>query len=227
MVKTKIGITRPKFETLRFTIRSMPGVSMIMNHLSDETKAIIEGDQTGENKSGRKHKIVEEIFEQKKYLTEDGKLGVAGLAVKAAMVAAAKITGEAMTDMRKGIWVIGDVVPFKSHSEPVIKKDCLAINGRGRNFTVRCEIKEWVLSVAIMFNANFISGSQIATLLELAGFHCGLYDFRPNGRNCSGNHGMFTLDQKAEMIESGQFLHADTSSQKSKSQKMKKEKVKV
>jgi len=193
MSKGQIEITAPDIKTLKLSIQSMPGSSLIMNKFSDLAEKEIRRKQTGESAPVKKHKDIEEIFESKKYLTKDKKLGIPSVAIKAAMVAAAKVSGEAMTDMRKGFHVIGDIIPFKSHSEAKIREDCLTLPRGGRNFTVRCEVEKWSIDVAIFFNANFISPSQLANLLSLAGFHCGLLDFRPNGKKCSGSNGLFEL----------------------------------
>lgn len=174
-------------------IRGISWSSLIQNNFSQQEKDLIRDKQTGKKVVVRKHKDPKEIFEQKKYYTKDGKLGIPGNAIKAAMVAAARISKDKMTEMRQAFHVIGDVIPFSKHSKPVMKEDCFPVNLGGRNYTVRAEIEEWELPIKIQYNANFVSAGRLINLLSLAGFHCGLLDYRPNGRKCSGGNGLFEL----------------------------------
>jgi hypothetical protein len=193
-VKEKmIVIERPQIEKFDFKIRSMVGSTMLQNRFTEESAEDIKNKQTGEKGGKKKFKNTEKIFEAKKYKDKKGRLGVPANALKMAMVNAAKISGESMTDMRKGFHVIGSIIPFDKNSKPKIHEDFLPINGGGRNYTVRCELETWELTVPIQFNSNFISAEQLLNLASLAGFHCGLLDYRPFSKKCSGNHGMYEV----------------------------------
>lgn len=188
----KVQIPEPDFQTISLTIKNIIGSSMIMNRFSEKAGESIKNTQL-QIPIKKTAKDPKADFEASKYLTSDGKLGVPAIAVKAAMVRAAKVTKENMTDMRIGFHVIGDIIPFVKHSKPIHHEDFIPLPTGGRDWKNRCEIKDWTLKVPITFNSNFISAAQLTNLLSLAGFHCGLMDNRPNSPKCSGNHGMFAL----------------------------------
>ena len=188
----KVQIPEPDFQTISLSIKNIIGSAMIMNRFSELAGEKIKKTQL-KIPIKKTAKDPKADFEASQYRTLDGKLGVPAIAIKAAMVRAAKVAGENMTDMRKGFHVIGDVLPFVKHSTPIHREDFIPLPTGGRDWKNRCEIKDWTLKVPITFNSNFISADQLTNLLSLAGFHCGLMDNRPNSPKCSGNHGMFAL----------------------------------
>ncbi len=195
MTNAPINIPKPEVANIGIRIKNN-GMSMIHNRFSEASGIKIETVSTGKAKTKNAPINIKEVFEASQYRTRDGKLGVPAVAVKASMVAAAKIAGENMTDMKKAFHVTGDILPFAKHSKPIIIKDFLPTPGSasgGRKLTIRAEIEKWEVEVPITFNKNYITEEQLANLLSLAGFHCGLMDNRPNSKKCSGSYGLFEL----------------------------------
>lgn len=190
---TEIKIPRPLIATIDIKIQSMAGSTMLQNRFTEEAGKKIKGVVTGAATQGRANVKPEEVFKAKQYRTNDGKLGVPGNAIKACMVKASDIAGLKMTHMRKAFFVIGEIIPFSKNSKPVLHETFLNLPKGGRTLVVRPEIKTWELVVSIRFNVNYISKEQVVNLLSLSGFHCGLLDYRPSSRTCSGPHGMFEL----------------------------------
>lgn len=190
----EIMIPELKLEHFSITVRNMKNSTMLQNKFSEKAAESIKKGQTGQGMQKAKAMDINEEFLNSQYKTPDGKLGVEAKAVKATMVNAASIVNLKMTDMRKAFQIIGDVIPFKKHSKPILREDYLTNpTTRGKNLRIRAEIKDWELEVTIAHNPNYVSASQLANLLSNAGFHCGFYDNRPFSKSSSGNHGMFEV----------------------------------
>jgi len=191
----KIIIPPADFKTITVGIKNYPTSTLIMNNFSKSAGQAIKDTQL--NKPKKKcPKDPVKVFEESQYKTPSGKLGVPGVAIKASMIRAAKIAGENMTDMKVGFHVVGGVIPFTKNSKPIAREDFLSLPKGGRDWKIRTEIVDWELRITITYNNNFISADQLANLLSLAGFHCGLLDNRPNSPKSSGTHGMFLMATK-------------------------------
>lgn len=198
--KNQVTIPEADLKTISLAIRGIPGSTLLMNRFSEDAGQKIKDTQL--NKPKKKcPKDPDKVFKGSQYRTADGKLGVPALAFKAAMVRAAKIAGENMTDMRTGFHVIGNIIPFTKHSKAIAREDFLSLPAGGRDWKIRTEIESWELKVTITFNNNFISADQLANLLSLAGFHCGILDNRPNSPKSSGNHGLFQMANRKTKID--------------------------
>lgn len=194
---TEIKIPKPKIVGMEVKIRNIAGSSMLHNRFTEAAGDSIKKTSTKAAKSGKPAININKAFEASQYRNEEGKLGVPAKAIKASMVNAAVIAGEKMTNMRKAFHVVGDILPFSKNSKPIISEEYLTNpTTRGKNLRVRAKIEKWELKVPIRFNENFVSAEQIINLLSLAGFHCGLMDYRPFSKSCSGNCGMFEVVNK-------------------------------
>lgn len=190
--KSQVVIPEADIKAITLSIKGVEGSTLIMNKFSKDAGQKIKDTQL--NKPKKKcPKDPVKVFEGSQYRASNGKLGIPSIAIKAAMVRAAKIAGENMTDMRTGFHVVGDIIPFTKHSKEIMREDFLSLPAGGRDWKIRTEIEDWELKSTITFNNNFISAEQLANLLSLAGFHCGLLDNRPNSPKSSGNHGLFEM----------------------------------
>ena len=92
--------------------------------------------------------------------------------------------------MRGSFYVLGDYIVIE-RSKPKIRKDITRI-GRMKNIPDlrwRAEFAAgWQMTFDIMYAADVISAEDIVNVIDRAGFHVGIGDWRPQ-RN--GNHGMF------------------------------------
>lgn len=64
----------------------------------------------------------------------------------------------------------------------------------------RAEFSEWNAEFTVEYNARFYSVEQILSMVDHAGFHAGLGDWRPEK---GGSFGMFTLTEATEVMSNG------------------------
>lgn len=147
----------------------------------------------------KKVKVKELKNEEQEYLNslyffEDGKrTGFPAVGFKAGMVRAAKQTSMNMTDARGMFHVIadeGDLIEIKGTYK--MRSDMVRVANGGADIRFRAEYPEWTAKIKVIYNATSISSEQIANLINIAGFSCGIGEWRPEKCN-AGNFGMYEL----------------------------------
>jgi hypothetical protein len=126
-----------------------------------------------------------------------GIYGFPAIAFKNAAVSACMmVDGIYKTQARGAFHVMGDILPLLNPktgrpAKPEMRIDTVRI-GKGLNKTAqlryRGTFKKWMVRVTIRYNASVINLSQIANLLNNAGFSVGVGEWRVEK---NGNFGMF------------------------------------
>lgn len=136
-----------------------------------------------------------EKVKDKYYYTFDGKKGIPARAFFQAMVRASSYLFDkkdgGMRNVKEGVTVMGDILPLKYKSENV-RKDIGRASGQTRapRLILRNEFHEWTVDLEIRYNQSLMSGEQIASILDYAGFHIGVGGFR---KEKSGSFGAFSV----------------------------------
>lgn len=188
-----VTISPIKVSTFKLKIRGMS--NLLMNKFSDEAKKGLLDKQAGkstERAKRTKERIAKEV-ENCIHRTPDGKVGFPASGFKKAMVEAA--TGKLLQGMNgklaKGsFFIIGNLVPIKFKKQIVNE----AVGRIGRNIPMvvfRPEFEDWSAELLIKYNDSQITVQQIVALANLAGFHIGVGDWRPQK---SGSYGMFQVE---------------------------------
>jgi len=189
--ETKVDIKAVDVKNTTINIR---GLSPLLIHkFSDEAKQSMLGKQTGKTKSKELRNIEAEI-EACKYYTEEGAVGFPASGFKKAMVEAAPYLDGLDKKLVKGsVYVMGNLVPINFKRE-VINEAVVHLSGRGSVSMVRYrpEFREWSAALDIQFDASLMSPQHIVALINTAGFHIGVGDWRPQK---SGSYGMFEVVQ--------------------------------
>lgn len=185
------------------------GTSPLMTHAwSAKAKGIIEdGDKTPKD-SKRPPRDPEAEYESCFYRLPDGSAGIPARAFKQAIVTAVgQVDGLTKTFTRTSFHVIGDAVGDVlgmptgearktdliriEGCEPTMRTDMVRVGPyKVADVRYRPEWSEWSCWVTIRHNAKAISVQQIVSLLRLAGFGVGIFEWRPEK---GGMHGMFEV----------------------------------
>lgn len=155
----------------------------------------------GLKQGGKKKNIVapEEQYLKSLYLFADGKTcGFPAVAFKSAMVTAAYRTyGKPQTVTRAAFHVIADDPEtnlVRIHGKHRMREDMVRVGGVSKVASprYRAEFPIWEAYLTIRYIADTYSAKDIITLVNTAGFACGVGEWRPEKSN-SGSFGLFTV----------------------------------
>jgi len=192
-----VSVSRPNLMVSQFKVK---GLSPLISHKwSEKAKKEMRDKQTKKKLAPKQAKDPKAEFESSLYLFSNGKhpkgpYGFPAVAFKAAAVRAAKqVDGMNMTDAR-GLFYIepddGDLVKIDSPKPPVMREDMVRLNGKSADIRYRGAFIDWSVLLNVRYNADVISQEQLLNLFELAGFSCGIGEWRMEK---GGTFGTFTL----------------------------------
>lgn len=189
----QIRIPAPNIQRLATVIEGT--APLICHQWSEKAKKMIKEKQSGEKKKVRPVRDPEQEYQDSYYRNSEGKIAFPALAIKQAMVNAARnIEGVAMTVLRGAVFVQGDKqglisVQYKSEQ---MREDMVRLGGMSNPADIRYrgELLDWSMKLVVEHNADVISAPMVLNLLNTAGFACGLGEWRPE-RN--GDKGTFRV----------------------------------
>jgi len=188
-----IEIPKMEIEVVKFRVIGI--TPLIVSRFSEKAKQMMLDKQMKKAGKGREAKNPVEQYENSLYKFADGKrTGFPAVGFKAAMVRAGKQLGLVMTDLRGRFHVMadeGDLVEIKG--TPHMREDMVRIGNGVADVRFRGEYDAgWEAELTIQYFKNAISKEQLAQLLSVAGFSCGIGEWRPEKSN-SGSYGLFEL----------------------------------
>lgn len=168
---------------------------LIVSKFSEKAKTQMLEKQMKTATKGREAKNPEEQYQSSLYKFTDGKrTGFPAVGFKAAMVRAAQQFNIPMTRSRGMFHVMADdengLIEIKG--KHVRRDDMVRLATGVADIRFRGCYQQWSATVAIKYNASQISAEQIAQILNVAGFACGIGEWRPEKSN-SGSFGMFKI----------------------------------
>ena len=192
-----INVSRPNLLISQFKVK---GLSPLISHKwSEKAKKEMLDKQMKKKLTAKQAKNPQAEFESSLYLLSNGKhpkgpYGFPAVAFKAAAVRAAKqLDGMNMTDAR-GLFYIepddGDLVQIHSPQPPEMREDMVRLNGKAADIRYRGSFVNWSVTLNVRYNADVVSQEQLLNLFELAGFSCGVGEWRMEK---GGTFGTFTL----------------------------------
>ena len=125
--------------------------------------------------------------------------GIPSVSFKSAAVSACRnIDGIPMTLARGVFHVKGEYVPILTgkkdeYAKPRMREDLVVVSNGSPDFRYRGEFYPWHCNLTIRYNAGVLNAEQIINLLNVAGFACGVGEWRPSSQ-ATGNHGMFHVE---------------------------------
>lgn len=202
-------INIPAIDLQYAKIRVVGDSPLIVHAWSDKAKLMILGKQTGKAKSkghepknpigdvidslywisGKPEEKTEEAFVEA--IKSGARFGFPAVAFKAAAVSAgyrAGVTKDKVT-MHGAFHILGEMVEIKGIPQP--REDMVRVGMGTADIRYRGEFLEWSAELNIQFNVGAVSLEQIANLLNLGGFACGVGEWRPEK---GGSNGMFHVE---------------------------------
>lgn len=182
----------------RIEVEIVGRTPLLVNRFSEEAAGKLETSQgvDGRIKASKQPRNPEAEFIASRYLigepNKDYKLDVCGFpasGIKKAMVSAGgRVTDTQMTWLRAVLNVDADLIEIEGPA-PTMRADHVVRVGRG-NLCYRAQFWPWTMHVPISFNADQLKASDVANLLQQAGFSIGIGDWRPEK---NGSFGTFEV----------------------------------
>ena len=193
--KKEVMITIPKIEidVVKFKVRGI--TPLIVHKFSEKSKQQILDKQMKKASTGKEAKDPQQQYEGSLYKFSDGKrTGFPAVGFKAGMIRAAKQLDMVMIDTRGHFHIMadeGDLVEIKG--EPHMCEHMVRI-GKGVSDVRFRGLYDpgWEATLEIQYFKNGISVEQLAQLISLAGFSCGIGEWRPE-KSKSGSYGLYEL----------------------------------
>lgn len=158
------------------------------------------GVERKKDKKGREAKDLQECMDLSKYLTDKGKDGFPTIGFKCAMKDAVTFLGtKSVTKVLIGgaVFVQGQLVELEYDAcEMSIMPTRVGPFGQKQpNIAVRALYKGWKAKLTIEYLPHLISRDQVVQLLNVAGFSCGVGEWRPKpgGDGNGGQYGRFEV----------------------------------
>ena len=180
-------------------LRLVGDTPLICNAWSEKARNMMRQKQQKTGLKAHKAKSPEEDFRASLYVhhvdeaTKQTVYGFKTVAFKAAAVTALSQCDGGLTKVRaRGAFHIGDagsaaeLVPIESPSAPTMREDPVRVATGTADLRYRGEFWPWAVTLKVRFNRRSVSAAQLVSLFNLAGFACGIGDWRPEKDGING-----------------------------------------
>ena len=167
-----------------------------MHQWSEKAKREMrEKQQEGKKTKAREKRVPADEAKAATYTTDDGQIGIPGMAFKSALVTAAhKDIGIEKTLVRKALFLVTDdpnkVLPIHC-SEPTVREDMVRVGMGSADLRYRPEFVEWSCPITLEVDSELLQRDDILALVDRAGFGVGICEWRPEK---GGEYGRFEID---------------------------------
>lgn len=181
MKKTAVSIKPPNIKFFDVTIK---GTSPLIFHKWSEKSIqdMIDKRNKSFKSNVREEEDPEVVGERTFYKNKAGEVCIPAIALKKSIVSSARqVDGLAMTMLRGSLFVIGDedgLIPVK-YKNKIIRRDMVKVGMGSSDIRYRGQVSDWKATVSIKFNADVLSADQLINLINIAGFSCGICEWRP------------------------------------------------
>ena len=163
---------------------------LIVHAWSKKAREEMLAKQMGKAQPKKAPKDPEQDYREAFYYTEDGRYGFPAVAFKAAAVdAASQVSGLTKVFLRGAVHIMGEMVPIDG--EPRMREDMVRVGMGTADIRFRPEFPEWATTLTVRFNSRSSTLEQLVHLFGVAGFACGIGEWRPQK---DGNFGMFRVE---------------------------------
>ena len=196
MKKSNEIVTYANFQIASVKFKIEGTSPLIIHRFSEKATKMIEDKQAKKSKGGKEARNPEEEYMGGLYFFNDGvRTGFPSGGFKAAMIRAGKQLGYTMTDLKGWFFIAPDEKEtnlVEIIGEHQMRTDMVRIGMGTADVRYRPVFENWGAVLTINFNNKCISTEQIAELLALAGFSCGIGDWRPE-KSATGSFGTWKL----------------------------------
>jgi hypothetical protein len=206
------AIMLPKLDIRRIELIVVGDTPLIVHAWSEKQRQELLGKHMKEAKPAKEAKDPFEDYNQSLYRIEGGGYGFPSVAFKsAAVTACTSVAGITKVAARQSFHIVGEQAHVRGvftgaqmrldlvrveGSEPEMREDMVRIAMGTADIRYRAQFWPWWARVVVRYNANVLSESQIANLLNTAGFGVGIGDWRSER---DGQHGMFHVANADDM----------------------------
>jgi hypothetical protein len=185
-----IEIPSLKMGVMRVKIRGK--TDLIVHAWSDKAKGEMRDKQQGIATAPRENKDPVAEFEAAKYKDTEGRDCIKALAIKCAIVSAARVDDKyKMTQLRQSIFVRGELLPI-AYERCVMREDMVRLPGMKADLRYRPAYQNWTVSFEVEWAEGTVMNAQkLLYLVNLGGFSVGIHEWRPER---DGDFGRFELD---------------------------------
>lgn len=197
----------PALDIKYFDVLIIGDSPLIVHAWSDKAKKMMLDKQMKKATKGREAKdpfmdFVDSMYwltkKPKKPTMEDvssAKFGFPTIAFKAAAVDSGYQQGilSKKTTARGAFHIIGDYAEIEGI--PEMREDMVRVGQGVADIRYRGEFKEWRTVLHIRYNASSISSEQIVSLFNVAGFACGVGEWRPSKDGSFGTFHVGTINE--------------------------------
>jgi hypothetical protein len=200
MAKASIELKPISKKSMRFGIR---GTSpLIMHQWSEKAKQMMREKHAGKKTKTREIRDPEHEANEATYRTQNGEIGIPGMAFKAALVTAAhKDIGVEKTMVRKSLFLVTDdpnkVLPIDCAEPPTIREDCVRVGMGSADLRYRPEFAEWSCQIELEVDSQLMQERDVIALVDRAGFGVGICEWRPEK---GGEYGRFEIDDSVPIV---------------------------
>lgn len=197
MIKENIIIPELNIQSFQIKIKGLSPI--LFNKWSEKAKQMILDKQMKKASSNkqREAKDPEADGEATFYKNSKGEICIPAICLKSAIVGGCRsIKDLPMTVAKGAIFVLGDedeLIKMEYKSKK-IQSDMVRVATGGADIRFRGRLDDWYFIATVQFNADVISAEQLVNLINVAGWACGLCEWRPQK---GGNLGRF----RAEVIK--------------------------
>ena len=198
---TKQGkdVKLPALQIQRMTVRVKSLSPLIVNAFSVKSKEEMAAKQQKQARLAKEAKDPVACFNAARYVV-NGKDCVTAITVKKAIMTAATFADEFKSHIGMALFVRGsesngDFIPIKS-AKPRMREDVVRVGTMTKTADLRYrpEYVDWKMEFVVEFNARVLTADQVLNLVSIAGFSCGICEWRP--QKGGGDYGRFELDMK-------------------------------
>ena len=177
-------------EQLTVTIEGI--TPLITNRFSDKSKKQMLDKQMKRPTGKKEAKDPEADYLGSIYRTEDGRPGYPASGIKQACVSACRYVDDVpMTIARGAFFIMGKILPVDGEHE--MGEDIVRLGGKTADIRYRAYYPKWSITFDVLYNPRIILPEGIVNLIEIAGFHVGIGDWRPEK---NGTNGMFQVKRE-------------------------------
>ena len=189
------AITLKPIARKRMTFAIKGTSPLIMHQWSEKAMRQMREKQQGKKTKDREARNPEAEAKAATYTTDDGQIGIPGMAFKSALVTAAhRDIGIERTLVRKALFLVtndsGKVLPIEVE-QPVIREDCVRVGMGSADLRYRPEFRKWRCNIELEVDSDLMQEKDVLALVDRAGFGVGICEWRPEK---GGEFGRFEID---------------------------------
>ena len=205
MSEKRVKIPGVQIERLTVTIEG--DTPLICHKFSKSKRKEMLDNQMGIPKGKRERRDPEQDYHESLYVAEDGWYGHPACAIKNACVDCAKRFVDDLygTEAKGAFFVIAQGIERETkqdllmvQGEPEMREDVVRLVGRGSpaDLRYRAMFRNWRMTFEIKYSPKVITEECLVNLLETAGFHIGIGDWRPSSpKGNPGPYGRFHVQR--------------------------------